>query len=194
MRTVSSSSRHDPVSTPDVRRAFAEYPFSTLFSTGLGIGLFPWAPGTAGSALGAVASWLFAQSLSAPQEGSMAAAVGLLMSGLLLGLAAVPLTTRACRGLGAKDPGCVVLDEVAGQLLASAAVPLFRYPSGYIHACVWIASFLLFRLFDVWKPGPVGKLQDLPRGWGVVADDIAGGILAFGATAALAFLLSSGGG
>ncbi len=124
----------------------------------------------------------------------MAAAVGLLMSGLLLGLAAVPLITRACRGLGAKDPGCVVLDEVAGQLLASAAIPLFRYPSGYIHACVWIASFLLFRLFDVWKPGPVGKLQDLPGGWGVVADDIAGGILAFGATAALAFLLSSGGG
>ncbi len=119
----------------------------------------------------------------------MTAAVGLLMSGLAVGLAAVPLTTRACRGLGAKDPGCVVLDEVAGQLIASAAVPLFRYPSAYTGACAWIASFLLFRLFDVWKPGAVRRLQDLPEGLGIVADDVVGGILAFLATTALAFLL-----
>ncbi len=64
-------------------------------------------------------------------------------------------------------PGCIVIDEVAGQLLASsarAALPLS--PRRAAGAGVWILSFLLFRLFDVWKPGPVRRLQDLPGGRG----------------------------
>ena len=48
----------------------------------------------------------------------------------------------------------------------------------------WLLSFVAFRLFDIWKPGPVGSLQELPEGWGVVADDVAAGLLAAGTTAA----------
>ena len=177
---------------PDVRRAFREFPISTLLSTGLGVGLFPWAPGTAGSALAVFLAYL-ATSLPSPAGAhSILASVGLLMSGLLAAAAAVPLTTRACRGLSAKDPGCVVLDEIAGQWIASAAVPLFQYSSSYEHACVWIASFLAFRLFDVWKPGAIRRLQDLPEGRGIVVDDVLAGLLAAAFTGVLAYVLSTG--
>lgn len=111
------------------------------------------------------------------------------MSGLLVGLAGVPLSTKTARALDSKDPGCIVIDEVAGQLLASSAVPLFRYPALATELLAWAASFFLFRLFDVWKPGAIGRLQDLPEGWGIVADDIAAGLVAAGCVAAGASLL-----
>jgi len=106
------------------------------------------------------------------------------MSGLAVALVGVPVSTRACRALGAEDPGCVVIDEVAGQLLASTPLPLFAFGSTLGAALGWFLSFAAFRLFDIWKPGPVRRLQDLPEGWGVVADDVAAGLLAAGATAA----------
>jgi phosphatidylglycerophosphatase A len=155
---------------------------------GLGTGLSPFAPGTAGSALGLAVAWLLARAVTTTLP-SVTAVVGLLMSGLLVGLAGVPASTRTARALGAKDPGCIVIDEIAGQLLASAAVPLFRYPTARAEALAWAASFFLFRLFDVWKPGPIHRLQDLPEGWGIVADDIAAGLLAAGCVAAGASLL-----
>ena len=108
------------------------------------------------------------------------------MSGLFVGLAGVPLSTRAARALRSRDPGCIVIDEIAGQLLASAPVPFFRYFSPRMEACAWVASFLLFRLFDIWKPGVIHRLQNLPEGWGIVADDIAAGAAAAVATALLA--------
>lgn len=176
MRTIESSSRHDPVSTPDLRRAFRLYPFSFIFSTALGVGLAPWAPGTAGSLAATALAWLLATSIHA--NPSLSAAVGLLMSGLVIGAVAVPLATRASRGLNAKDPGCIVLDEVAGQFVACAPLPLFAYPSPYNEACAWIGAFLAFRLFDVWKPGAIRRLQDLPEGLGIVVDDVLSGGLA----------------
>jgi len=107
------------------------------------------------------------------------------MSGLVIGLAGVPAATRVSRLLGQKDPGCVVIDEVAGQFLSSAVVPLFARPAG---VQLWFLSFFFFRLFDVWKPGPIHRLQALPEGWGIVVDDIAAGFLAAGATAAAALI------
>jgi len=74
-------------------------------------------------------------------------------------------------------------------LLASPAVPLFRDPTWRVEALAWLASFFHFRFFDVWKPGVVRRLQDLPEGWGIVADDIAAGLLAAGCVAAAASLL-----
>ena len=191
MRTHASSSPDRPVSTSDIRRAFGEAPVSTLFSTGLGAGLFPVAPGTAGSAVGLALAWLLAGALSRVTGSSVAASVGLLMSGLLVGLVGVPLSTRAARVLAARDPGCIVIDEVAGQLLSAVPVPLFRYASLGWEWSVWIASFLFFRLFDVWKPGVIYRLQDLPEGWGIVADDIAAGVAAALATALLAWFVPS---
>ncbi len=113
---------------------------TTLLSIGLGTGLSPFAPGTAGSALGLAVAWILVRSLTATSP-SLTAVVGLLMSGLLVGLAGVPASSRTARALGTKDPGCIVIDEIAGQLLASAAVPLFRYPSARAEALTWAASF-----------------------------------------------------
>lgn len=191
MRTLQSSRPTDSLSTPDLRRAFRTHPIATLLATGLGVGLSSWAPGTAGSAAALFLSWLLARAIAAPHQPSLAAGVGLLVSGLLIGAAGIPLSTRASRAIGAKDPGCIVVDEFAGQFLASAAVPLFRYASFSREACAWIASFLFFRLFDIWKPGPIRRLQDLPEGWGIVVDDLLSGACAFLCTALLALWLGS---
>jgi phosphatidylglycerophosphatase A len=100
------------------------------------------------------------------------------------------VTTRVAVALADSDPGCIVLDEIAGQLVASAVVPLFAYPSPRAAAAVWIVSFLAFRLFDVWKPGPIRGWQSLPGGWGIVIDDLAAGALAAGLTAGVAAFVS----
>jgi phosphatidylglycerophosphatase A len=114
------------------------------------------------------------------------------MSGLALALAAVPVSTRAGRALGKTDPGCIVLDEVAGQLLASCPIPLFLYPSRAASAAVWLLSFLAFRFFDIVKPGAVRRLQALPEGLGIVADDVLAGLLAAGTTVLAAWAVSEG--
>lgn len=193
MKTISPTASADPVSGPDTARALRERPLATILATGFGAGFAPVAPGTAGSLLGLAAAWLFSRSLSPlPHMPSVVAAVGLLMSGLVVALAAVPLTGRVAAALGSKDPGCIVLDEIAGQLLASAVVPLFAFPSPARAAAAWAASFFAFRLFDVWKPGPIRAWQNLRGGWGIVVDDIAAAALAAGVTAGVAALLSTG--
>ncbi len=109
----------------------------------------------------------------------------------LAGLAVLlPVSVWACgaeaRRRGVVDPHPVVLDEVAGQWAASAVVALVqRRPPGPVELA---AAFLLFRAFDVIKPWPIRRLEELPGGWGIVADDIAAG-LAAGVAAALLLLL-----
>ena len=100
-----------------------------IVATGFGAGLLPIAPGTAGSALALALGWLFAWRISSSHMPSVVAAVGLLTSGLLISLAGVPIVARAEAAIGRKDPGPIVLDEIAGQFLASGIVPLFAYPS-----------------------------------------------------------------
>jgi len=191
METISSTDSAATARAPDLRRAFRERPLAMIVATGFGAGLSPIAPGTAGSALGLAAAWLVARGVSPSHMPSVVAAVGLLTSGLLVALAGVGISGRVAAVLGRKDPGCIVVDEMAGQLLACAVVPLFAYPSPRAAAAVWVASFLAFRLFDVWKPGPIDAWQALPGGWGIVVDDVAAGALAAGVTAGVAALLSA---
>ncbi|HEY6066918.1 MAG TPA: phosphatidylglycerophosphatase A [Thermoanaerobaculia bacterium] len=172
----------------DVGRALRERPVATLFATGFGVGFSPIAPGTAGSALALAAAWIAVAAFSSHMT-SVVAGVGLLTSGLLVAAAAIPVTGRAAEALGASDPGCIVLDEIAGQLIASAVVPLFSYSSPRAAAAVWIASFLAFRLFDIWKPGPIRGWQELPGGLGIVVDDVAAGVLAAVLTAGFAAVI-----
>jgi phosphatidylglycerophosphatase A len=75
------------------------------------------------------------------------------------------------RGSGAKDPQFVVIDEVAGQLIALIGVP-FGWKT-------FLAGFILFRGFDILKPPPVRQLEALPEGTGIVEDDVAAGLYAF---------------
>jgi phosphatidylglycerophosphatase A len=79
--------------------------------------------------------------------------------------------TRTAALAGKKDPGLVVVDEVLGTWVALAAIPAFEWR--------WaLAAFALFRLFDIWKPWPVRRLESLPAGTGIVADDLAAGVWA----------------
>ncbi len=169
MRTKESSLRHDPVSMSQARRAFGAHPVAAFVATGFGSGLSPVAPGTAGSVVGLAAGWLLAS------HGSiLGSPVGLLMSGLAVGLLGVAVSGPVCRVLESKDPGCIVIDEVAGQLVACAGAVLI--PGAPLWA--WAAAFLLFRAFDIFKPLGLARIQDLPGGWGVVADDVGGGLYA----------------
>jgi phosphatidylglycerophosphatase A len=162
----------------EARRAFASHPIAAFVATGFGSGLSPVMPGTAGSLVGLAIGWLLARALPA-HGASLGVAGGLLTSGLLAGLVGVAVSGPVCRALGAQDPGCIVIDEISGQLIASAAVPLLGLsPSTLLEAGAWAASFVLFRFFDIVKPGPIRRLQDLPGGWGIVLDDVAGGLAA----------------
>ncbi len=179
MRTTESSLRHDPVSMSDARRAFAANPLAALIATGFGAGLSPVMPGTAGSLVGLALAWPLARVFASVHAASFSPAVGLLMSGLVAGLVGVAVSGPVCRALGAEDPGCIVIDEIAGQLIACAAVPLLGpLSSPLATAGAWAASFALFRFFDIVKPGPIRTAQELPGGWGVVVDDVAGGLAA----------------
>ena len=171
MRTHGSSLRHDPVSMSRARRAFAAHPLAAFLATGFGSGLSPVAPGTAGSLVGLAAGWLLAS------HGSiLGSPVGLLMSGLAVGLVGVAVSGPVSRALGSEDPGCIVIDEVAGQLVACAGAVLVPGPPFW----AWAAAFVLFRAFDILKPLGIGRIQNLPGGWGVVADDVLGGLYAAG--------------
>ncbi len=165
----------------DMRRAWKERPISTFFATGCGIGMIPWAPGTWGSAEGLAAAWLIAIQMG---DGSAVAAI--LGLGVLIALAGIFWGGRAEAACGEKDPGPVVIDEVAGQLIASAPVSLAA-PGG--KWWLWLVSFALFRLFDIWKPGPIRKIQELPGGWGIMLDDVAAGVLAGAITYGVARVL-----
>ncbi len=127
-----------------------------------GCGYFPKGPGTAGSLAAAVLAWLLVVLAGWP-------APALAILAAILTLPAVWASERAGRYWQEKDPQRVVVDEVVGQWLALAAVPDSRWK-------YWIAGFVAFRLFDIWKPFPVRNAERLPGGWGIVADDLVAGL------------------
>ncbi len=132
-----------------------------LLSLGFGSGLAPFAPGTFGT-LAAVPLYLLVQSL--PLSVYL-----LLVAGMVL--AGVALCGYTSRALGGHDHGSIVWDEIAGYFVAMAAAP----PGwGWL-----IAGFLLFRLFDIWKPWPIGLLdRRLSGGLGIMLDDVLAGCYA----------------
>lgn len=82
--------------------------------------------------------------------------------------------------LGKSDPGEVVADEFAGQALTYLVVPFLLPVELSIKQCCFVigAGFVLFRLFDIAKPWPIRKLEKLPAGWGILADDLLAGVFA----------------
>jgi len=89
----------------------------------------------------------------------------------------VPAATIAARESGREDPGFVVIDEVAGQWIA-----LLGSPPNWRHALI---ALVLFRIFDITKPFPARQLERLPGGWGIVFDDVAAGLYAWGVASVL---------
>ena len=91
-------------------------------------------------------------------------------SALAAAVIGIPAATRVARALGKEDPSRVVIDEVAGQMVALIAVPLNW-------KCL-LAGLILFRAFDITKPFPIRRLEGLPEGAGIMLDDIGAGLYA----------------
>lgn len=134
---------------------------SAVLATFFGVGLAPAAPGTAASAVAALAYKLALHDLPGPL-------FVLLIALLFAGGAAV--AARYSADIGRPDPGRIVIDEVCGQLVALAFLPAGWLPVGL--------SFALFRFFDIIKPWPIRTLEKLPGGWGIMADDVGAGLAA----------------
>jgi phosphatidylglycerophosphatase A len=157
--------------------------YVALALTTFGVGYLPLAPGTWGSAVG-VGIYLSMDyidrvvgAIICPKCESLQFvdawvqsinAIGM----ILLCLIGVWAAGRSTELFGNSDPSQAVVDEVQGQLITFLFIP-FTYSWKYV-----LAGFLLFRLFDIWKPYPIDDLQDLPAGIGVCADDIVAGVYA----------------
>jgi len=131
-----------------------------VVATAFGSGYSPFAPGTAGSAVGLLLFWPMA---AWPWPWQAAAAAALFLVGSLA-------AGRVARHVGLKDPGIVVVDEVVGQWVTLAALPFTPVTAGL--------GFLLFRAMDIVKPWPARDLEQVPGGWGIMADDVAAGVYA----------------
>jgi phosphatidylglycerophosphatase A len=134
-------------------------------ATFFGAGRLPVAPGTWGSAATVLLWWAATRVI--PQRLQPECAIGFAAAAVVIG---IPAATRVARELARKDPGCVVIDEVAGQLITLIAVP--------VSWKTLLVGFILFRAFDTTKPPPVRQLERLPEGTGIVVDDIGAGIYA----------------
>lgn len=177
------------VSSGTVARAPQGGRLSNMFALAVatcGVGYLPLAPGTWGSLIGVMLYLIwraFCLSLfSKLLPNNRLAPVGLetLNTALLLILIAlvtlvgIRAATRAEKLLGRKDPGKVVVDEVAGQLITFLFVPI----TAALNWWIIFAGFLLFRLFDIWKPYPARRLEVLESGLGIMADDVVAGAYA----------------
>lgn len=119
------------------------------------------ASGTVGSFVTVVALWLLP--LTRPR---------ILVALVVVTVAGIWAGSRVERVLGRKDPGVIVIDEVAGMLLSVILLPL------PLTVPVLVTAFLLFRLFDIWKPFPARESQVLTGGVGVMVDDLIAGFYA----------------
>jgi len=163
------------------RRTAGDY--AALGLATCGVGYMPLAPGTWGSAVGVglyvlvgwAAGLLFARLTRygvEPRQFEAFRTTFELLVVIGVTLAGTWAATRCERLLRRKDPGTVVIDEVAGQLITFLFVPR--------DAGLWalVAGFFAFRLFDIWKPYPIDRLEALESGLGVMADDVLAGAYA----------------
>ena len=184
------------IARPARRRTLGDY--VALAIATCGVGYMPLAPGTFGSALG-VALYLFVRdatmrivashnsNLAVTYERAESLRVALMLVTIFcVTMAGIWAAKRVESQLGRKDPGVVVIDEVAGQLIAFLFIPL------QVGLKWWmlVAGFLLFRLFDIWKPYPVRRLEALESGLGIMADDVLAGFYAAATLTLLLTLLS----
>ena len=133
-----------------------------ILATGFGVGSIPTAPGTFGSLWGLPLVWGLQQ---LPPWGQYAAPIVCFAIG-------IPICGIAARRMGRKDPGAIVFDEIAAFPVVFLLVP--------INTVTAVVGFALFRLFDISKPWPAKRLERLPGGLGIMADDFAAAVYAAG--------------
>ena len=163
------------VPNPAKKKTLWAWTVATFFGVGFGKP----GPGTWGS----VAAFLLwaAESMIGRPVSAHTLLVGLLIwigVTLILG---IPAATIVARESGRKDPQFVVIDEVAGQWIALLFCPAdWRYG---------LICLILFRIFDITKPFPIRRIENLPAGWGIVLDDVAAGLYALGVASLLRIFL-----
>jgi phosphatidylglycerophosphatase A len=134
---------------------------SVFLATGFYVGNIPFAPGTFGSLLGLPLCFILAGIQLPPAIIAVVLFIGL----------AVWVSNNAARTLKRKDPGCIVIDEIAGMMVTLIGVP--------VHLTSVIIGFILFRILDIAKPFPIRMIDKrLSGGLGIVADDVVAGIFA----------------
>lgn len=137
-----------------------------MIATGAGAGLIPLAPGTFGAMEGVAIYFV------AAVFGSGTFLVIFLLANVFVLGAGIWAAGRACELLRDKDPSRVVIDEISGQMIA--LIPAAINPS----LAAVTTGFVLFRVFDILKPYPIRSLERLPRGFGVMCDDLLAGLYA----------------
>ena len=143
-----------------------------ILSTGFYIGRLPLAPGTWCSFI-ALLFWYFLRSYV---EG-----VFILYASLVLFFVGVAVTTIYSEAIGEEDPAEIVIDEWVGQWIALWLIP---------HTFTWgFVAFIFFRIFDIFKLGPVGLMDNIKSGTGIMMDDVIAGILALLVTQSLVYLI-----
>ena len=135
--------------------------------TFFGAGFLKPGPGTYGSIAALLLWYVTAHTLN---PSPTALAIGTVIAAAVVTLVGIPAATIVARESGREDPGHVVIDEAAGQLIALIAIP-----ADWKHAAL---SLLLFRAFDILKPPPIRQLERLPAGTGIMLDDVAAGLFA----------------
>ena len=146
-----------------VKSASSAVDYLALAIATCGVGYLPLIPGTFGSLVGIGIFLLFSRT-----------AIGLIVLTLAVTFAGIWAGSRTEELAGRKDPGKVVVDEVAGQLIAT--LPLAFVKQWSIAAVM--VSFVLFRFFDIVKPYPANRLQELKGGPGIMCDDLVAGVYA----------------
>ena len=142
-----------------------------LAASCFGLGWLPVAPGTWGSLPPAIVFGLMCY-LRAP---SVVTSIVMAALALIGSVVCVKCASDVIAATGKTDPGEVVADEFAGQAVTFIAIG--TAPTGQVVAIV-VLGFLLFRFFDIVKPFPIYRIQKLPKGWGILADDLLAGVYA----------------
>ena len=145
---------------------------SEWLATCFKIGHLPIAPGTWGSLAAIIGWWLWVQYLEP-----------LVFIVLIIAIFTIGVFTTniIIDHTGEKDPSRVIIDEVAGQWLG-----LLILPDGMLYIAV---AFFLFRFLDILKPWPIRQLEQFPKGWGVMLDDMLAGLMTLGLIQGVSSLL-----
>jgi phosphatidylglycerophosphatase A len=169
--------------TPDAVSPSRKPRISYFLATACGLGYLKPGPGTWGSLMGVAISILVAYRsfLSAPPELGWQLHFWQMqwrpyyldyIAVAVVAAAGVYVAGRVEHHWGKSDPQFVVIDEVSGQLLA------LSFPFTLLNWKSWLLGFILFRVFDIWKPFPARQAESLHGGWGIMADDWIAGIYA----------------
>jgi len=173
--------------TPDAVPSPRKPRVSYFFATACGLGYLKPGPGTWGSLMGVGISIALSSGIAdfrirasgwgdswhaSPWMMNLRPNVWAYLALVVVSAMGVYVSSKVERHYGKSDPQFVVIDEVSGQLIA------LSFPFTVLNWKSWLVGFILFRVFDIWKPFPARQAESLHGGWGIMADDWIAGIYA----------------